>query len=146
VSGPFVVGYDGSEASEPALARAIEEASAAGASVVVVSVAEMPFDPEAPMNYGTYTDTPKMVPLHEPAEQERILGAARKQIDAAAVAADYVWEAGDVATALVREAKDRGAAAIVLGKGHHGRLGRWLGTDVAQEVERSTDCPVIVVD
>ena len=37
-------------------------------------------------------------------------------------------------------------AAIVLGKGHHGRLGRWLGTDVAQEVERSTDCPVIVVD
>ena len=36
-----------------------------------------------------------------------------------------------MATALVREAKDRGAAAIVLGKGHHSRLGRWLGTDVA---------------
>ena len=146
MSGPIVVGYDGSEAAEPALARAIEEASAAGASVVVVSVAEMPFDPEAPMNYGTYTDRPAGVPIYEPAEQEEILGAARARLDAAGVRADYVWEAGDVATALVREAKDRGAAAIVLGKGHHGRLGRWLGTDVAQEVERSAECPVIVVD
>lgn len=146
MSGPFIVGYDGSEASEPALARAVEEASAAGASVVVVSVAEMPFDPEAPMNYGTYTDAPAMPRLYEPAEQEQILGAARARIDAAGVEADYVWEAGDVATALAREARDRGAAAIVLGKGHHSRLGRWLGTDVAQEVERSADCPVIVVD
>jgi nucleotide-binding universal stress UspA family protein len=146
VSGPYIVGYDGSDAAEPALARAIEEASAAGASVVVVSVAEMPFDPEAPMNYGTYTDAPAMPPLYEPAEQEQVLGGARARLEAAGVDADYVWEAGDVATALVREAKDRGAAAIVLGKGHHGRLGRWLGTDVAQEVERSADCPVIVVD
>ena len=113
---------------------------------MVVSVAEMPFDPEAPMNYGTYTDAPKSVPLHEPGEQEQVLAAARARIDAAGVEADYVWEAGDVATALVREAKDRGAAAVLLGKGHHGRLGRWLGTDVAQEVERSAGCPVIVVD
>jgi nucleotide-binding universal stress UspA family protein len=146
VSGPFVVGYDGSEASEPALGRAIQEASSAGASVVVVSVAEMPFDPEAPMSYGTYTDAPTSIPIRESPELERILGLARERIDAAGVQGDYVWEAGDVATALVREAKDRGAAAIVLGKGHHGRLGRWLGTDVAQEVERSSDCPVIVVD
>lgn len=146
MSGPFVVGYDGSEASEPALARAIEEARSNGARVVVVSVAEMPFDPEAPMNYGTYTDAPTSPPIHETAELERILGAARERIDAAGVEGDYVWEAGDVATALAREAKDRGAAAIVLGKGHHSRLGRWLGTDVAQEVERSADCPVIVVD
>jgi nucleotide-binding universal stress UspA family protein len=146
VSGPFVVGYDGSEASEPALARAIEEARSNGARVVVVSVAEMPFDPEAPMNYGTYTDAPTSPPIPETAELERILDAARERIDAAGVEGDYVWEAGDVATALAREAKDRGAAAIVLGKGHHSRLGRWLGTDVAQEVERSADCRVIVVD
>ena len=85
MSGPVIVGYDGSEASEPALGRAIEEASAAGATVVVVSVAEMPFDPEAPINYGTYTDTPKSVPLHEPPELEQILGAARERIDAAGV-------------------------------------------------------------
>ena len=146
MSGPFVVGYDGSEASEPALARAIEEARSNGARVVVVSVAEMPFDPEAPMNYGTYTDAPTSPRIHETAELEGILDAARERIDAAGVEGDYVWEAGDVATALAREAKDRGAAAIVLGKGHHSRLGRWLGTDVAQEVERSSDCPVIVVD
>ena len=78
MSGPVIVGYDGSAASEPALARAIEVASAAGATVVVVSVAEMPFDPEAPMNYGTYTDMPTSVPLQEPPELEQILGAARE--------------------------------------------------------------------
>lgn len=146
MSGPIVVGYDASETSEPALARALEEASTAGTSVVVVSVAAMPFDPEGPMNYGTYTDVPVSVPLVEPSETEQILDAARKRIDAAGIEADYVWEAGDVSSALIREARDRGASAIVVGKGHHSRLGRWLGTDVAAEVERSADCRVIVVD
>ena len=104
MTGPIVVGYDASETSEPALARALEEATAAGTSVVVVSVAAMPFDPEGPMNYGTYTDAPKSVPLVEPSETEQILDAARARIDAAGIEADYVWEAGDVASALVREA------------------------------------------
>jgi nucleotide-binding universal stress UspA family protein len=147
VSAPIVVGYDGSEASEAALGRAIEEARVAGAKLVVVTVAPLPLEAAGPMSFGTLGDgfaTP--LPVVEPPEFEQTQAAAAERIDAASVEADYVWETGDPSTALVREARERGAAAIVVGHGHHSRLGRWLGTDIAKEVERDAGCPVIVVE
>jgi nucleotide-binding universal stress UspA family protein len=144
---PIVVGYDGSDASEAALGRAIDEAKSAGARLVVVSVAPMPLDAAGPMSFGTLGDgfaTP--LPLVEPPEMDAVISAAAERVDAASVQADYVWETGDPAAAIVREARDRSAAAIVVGHGHHSRLGRWLGTDIAAEVERDAGCRVIVVE
>ena len=149
MSAPIIVGYDGSEGAEAALARAIEEASEASAELVVVAVAPMPVDPgiSASGVLGPLGDMPvTMLPLVEPPEVERLLGLARDRIEAAGVAGDYVWDAGDPAEAIVREAQARGAGLVVVGKGHHSRLGRWLGTDVAAEVERAAGCPVIVVE
>jgi nucleotide-binding universal stress UspA family protein len=147
VSGPIVVGYDGSDASEAALGRAIEEAREADAKLVVVTVAPMHLEAGAPTSFGTLGDgfaTP--VPVVEPPEFEATHAAAAERIDAASVQADYVRETGDPSAALIREARQRGAAAIVVGHGHHSRLGRWLGTDIAAEVERDAGCPVIVVE
>ena len=146
---PVVVGYDGSEASRPALARAISDAAASGASLVVVSVAAMPLEAEGPMAYGTLGDGPvPVLPITPPPAIQGVLDEAREQIDAAGIEADYVWETGVPVSALLREARDRNAAAIVVGKGHHSRLGRWLGTDVAAELEREAPegCNVIVVE
>jgi nucleotide-binding universal stress UspA family protein len=145
----MVVGYDGSEAARPALARAIADAAESGARLVVVTVAVMPLEAEGPMSFGTLGDgPPETLSIVAPPEIERVLDEAREQIDAAGVDADYVWETGVPVTALVREARDRDAAAIVVGKGHHTRLGRWLGTDVAAEVEHAAPegCRVIVVE
>ena len=58
MSSTIVVGYDGEDAATRALDRAIEEARAGGDELVVVSVAEMPFNPEGPQNFGTLDDTP----------------------------------------------------------------------------------------
>jgi nucleotide-binding universal stress UspA family protein len=144
---PVVVGYDGTPAGEAALGRALEEVAASGGKLVVVSVSEMPLEVEGPMSFGTLGDGPAAtLPLVEPPEIEGLQAAARERIEAAGVEADYVWETGEPAGAIVREARDRGAAAIVVGKGHHSRLGRWLGTDTAAEVERAAGCPVIVVE
>jgi nucleotide-binding universal stress UspA family protein len=146
---PVVVGYDGSEASQPALTRAISDAAGSGASLVVVSVAAMPLNAEGPMAYGTLSDGPvPVLPIAPPPEIQGVLDEAREQIDAAGIDADYVWETGVPVAALLREARDRNAAAIVVGKGHHSRLGRWLGTDVAAELEREAPegCNVIVVE
>jgi nucleotide-binding universal stress UspA family protein len=146
---PVVVGYDGSEASQPALARSISDAAGSGASLVVVSVAAMPLNAEGPMAYGTLSDGPvPVLPIAPPPEIQGVLDEAREQIDAAGIEADYVWETGVPVAALLREARDRNAAAIVVGKGHHSRLGRWLGTDVAAELEREAPegCEVIVVE
>jgi nucleotide-binding universal stress UspA family protein len=144
---PIVVGYDGSAAADAALSRAIDDATAARGRLVVVTVAPLPVDVESPMTFGTLGDSPPPVlPAYPPPEVERLLADARDRVDAAGLEADYVWEAGEPAGALVREARDRGAAALFVGKGHHSRLGRWLGTDVAAEVERAAGCRVVVVD
>ena len=147
MSTTIVVGYDGEDAAARALDRAIEEARAGGDELVVVSVAEMPFNPEGPQNFGTLDDTPaRMIPLVEPEELEPVREQARAKIEAAGIAADYVWGAGEPASAIVGAAKDRGARLVVLGAHHHGMLSRLLGTDVAAVVKRDAGCDVLVVD
>ena len=80
-----------------------------GDELVVVSVAEMPFNPEGPQNFGTLGDTPaRMIPLVEPEELEPVREQARAKIEAAGIAADYVWGAGEPASAIVGAANDRG--------------------------------------
>jgi nucleotide-binding universal stress UspA family protein len=145
-AGPIVVGYDGSEHSVPALERAVEEAAGSGRRLVVVAVVAMPLDPEGPMPTGVLGDEVTALELDAPPEVERELAGARERIEAAGVEADYVWEAGEPSGALLREARDRGASLIVVGKGRHNRLARWLGTDVAADVERDAECPVLVVE
>jgi nucleotide-binding universal stress UspA family protein len=146
VTGPIVVGYDGHEAAGRALDRAIEEAAATGADIVVVAVLELPFNPEGPQSFGALDDSPaRMIPLVEPPELEPVLAAARERVEAAGLTADYAWAAGDPAGAIVGEAEDRGASLVVLGSHHHTLLGRLLGNDVGAEVKRRADCDVIVV-
>ena len=150
VSGPIVVGYDGSAPSDAALARAVEEAQTAGSRLVVVSVVEMPLEAEGPIGFGFGVgigDAPlPPLPIVPPPEIEALLDRARQSVEAAGVEADYVWETGDPAGSILNEARDRGAAAIVVGQGHHSLLGRWLGTHTAAEIERAAGCRVVVVD
>jgi nucleotide-binding universal stress UspA family protein len=145
VSAPVVVGYDGSDSAHPALTRAIEEAAAAGGKLVVVAASPLPVDPSGPVSMGVLGDEVFAVPLEEPPEIERVLADARGRVEEAGIQADYVWDAGDAAAAILREAQERGAGLIVVGKGHHGRLARWLGTDVAASVEHHAGCRVLVV-
>jgi nucleotide-binding universal stress UspA family protein len=143
----IVVGYDGEEPATRALDRAIDEAQRSKGRLVVVAVSEMPLNPEGPQSFGTLDDSPaRMIPLVEPPELEPVFAAARERIEAAGLDADYAWAAGEPASAIVGEARDRGAAVVVLGSHHHGLFSRLLGTDVAAEVKRSAGCDVIVVD
>lgn len=147
MSATIVVGYDGEEPAARALDRAIEEARSADAELLVVSVAEMPLNPEGPLNYGTLDDSPaRMMPLVEPAALEPVLEQARTKIEAAGIVGDYVWAAGEPASAIVGAAKDRGAQLIVLGAHHHGIFSRLMGGDVAGQVKRDAGCDVLVVD
>ena len=69
MAGTIIVGYDGHESAQHALARAIEEAQKSASSLVVVAIAEMPLNPEGLQNYGTLDDSPvQMMPLVEPPE------------------------------------------------------------------------------
>ena len=52
----ILVGYDGSEGGRRALDRAIAEAHESKAHITVISVENMPLDPEAPRHFGTLGD------------------------------------------------------------------------------------------
>lgn len=143
----IVVGYDGGEASERALNRAIDEARKDRAQLVVVAVAEMPLNPEGPQNFGTLDDSPaRMIPLVEPPELEPVLAQAKERVESAGLTGEYMWAAGEPANEIVEAAKDRGAGLIVIGSHHHSLLARILGPDVATQVKRDAGCDVIVAD
>jgi nucleotide-binding universal stress UspA family protein len=143
----IVVGYDGEQPASRALDRAIQEAQASEAHLVVVSVAEMPLDPEGPQTFGALDDSPaRMMPLIEPTELSPVLAAARERIEESGVPADFMWSAGEPAATIVAAAHDRDAELVVLGSHHHGLLSRLLGTDVASEVKRSAGCDVLIVE
>jgi nucleotide-binding universal stress UspA family protein len=147
VSSTIVVGYDGEEPAVWALERAIDEAREANAKLLVVSVAELPLNPEGPQNFGTLDDTPaRMIPLVEPPELKPIFVEARAKIAAAGLVGDYLWSAGEPASAIVGAAKERGAELIVLGSHHHSLFSRVMGGDVADQVKRDAGCDVLLVD
>ena len=143
----IVVGYDDHDAAKRALDRALEEAKASGAQLVVVSVVELPLDPEGPQNFGTLDDSPaRMIPLVVPEELEPVLAHARERVAAEGVSADFLWAAGDPANVLVDVARDRKASLVVVGSHHHSFLAKLVGADVAAEVKRSAGADVVVVE
>jgi nucleotide-binding universal stress UspA family protein len=143
----IVVGYDRSEASVRALERAAEEAREHHARLIVLAVFEMPLDPRDQLQFGTSGDgTPITGGFTAPPDITEALEDARSRLEQAGVAADYVWAPGEPGRLIVDVAKERHAKAIVVGRHHHGMLGRLFGSDVAADVERDAECRVIVVD
>lgn len=142
-----LVGYDDKAPAQRALERAIAEATAARGGLVVVSVFELPLDPEAPRYFGTLDDGPAaQVSPELPPELEPVLAHAHQRIAEAGIAADLLWAAGEPAGVIVEAARERKATLVVLGAHHHGFLSRAFGTDVAAEVERKLGAGVIVVE
>ena len=144
--GPVVVGYDAKEPAQRALARAIEEATSRNVPLVVVSIEEMPLDPEGPQNFGSINEPLRSIPLEAPDEVQEVFAKARVAVEAAGVSADYLWAAGDPAQVIADAAKDRKASAVVLGAHHHRFMDSLFGTDVPAEVEQHLGADVIVVE
>ena len=143
----IVVGYDGEQAAERALDRAIEEARGSGARLVVVAVLALPLNPEGPQNFGTLDDSPaRMIPLVVPPELEPVQQHAAERISAEGIEAELFWAVGDPAQEIVDAAREHKASVVIVGSHHHSLLGRLLRLDVAAEAERELDAKVIAVD
>jgi nucleotide-binding universal stress UspA family protein len=145
VSG-ILVGFDDSAAARRALDRGIAEAKERGARLVVLSVFEVPLDPQADRFFGTLDDIADWEgkPIAPPPELVGLLGQARDEVEAAGVKADFVWAAGEPGRAIVDAARDARADLVVLGEHHHGFLAGLFGTDVAATVERELGSAVVV--
>jgi nucleotide-binding universal stress UspA family protein len=148
-SGPVIIGYDGSPASECALQEAGPVLAPDRALVVVVWEADVPFDliaaPSllpAPIDIRTALDLDEK--LYEAARRLAEHGAALAReagfkAEALAVADDVT-----VAATLVRLAEEHDAPVVVLGAHGHKPMTQALLGGTTQDVMRRAPCPVLV--
>jgi len=142
----ILVGYDGSDGGKRALERAIAEAHESRGRVTVLSVANMPLDPDVPRNFGTLSDisADEGKALPPPPDVVAHLTEASDRLASAGLDASLTWKAGDPGRAIVETAKEIRAQVIVLGEHHHGLLGNLFGADVDAAVQREAGCEVIL--
>jgi nucleotide-binding universal stress UspA family protein len=161
----IVVGYEGSEASERALARAAELAEALAARLVVVSVSrsallpatvpvaetETVFAPSpvgGPMPSGDTVPLPgaEPEPSAVPSElAQRRLEQARMTLARRRLEAEYVAAVGSPAEKLLEVADEREADLIVVGTREHGFLERLVARPVDEAVARQAERDVLLV-
>ncbi|HEX4747050.1 MAG TPA: universal stress protein [Gaiellaceae bacterium] len=133
----IVVGYDGTEASQRALARAGDLAKAFGSSVVVTSVSSV--------MTGTSRGGGSVDPTDSPEQHDALLEEARGTLGAGGITAEAVLGVGDPAEAIVQLAEERGADLIVVGTREPGFFERVLGHSVSAAVQRHARCDVLIV-
>jgi len=140
------VGFDDSPAARRALERGIAEAAQRKSRLIVLSVFEVPLDPQVDRFFGTLDDIADWEgkPITPPPELVGLLGQARDEVEAAGLRAEFMWAAGEPGNAIVEAARDAGVETVVLGEHHHGFLAGLFGTDVAAAVERELGSAVIV--
>jgi nucleotide-binding universal stress UspA family protein len=142
----ILVGFDGSDGGRRALDRAIEEAEASTVHLTVISVENMPLDPEAPRHFGTLGDisASEGAPLAAPPDVVQHLQEANERLSKAGVSADLTWAAGEPGAEIVEAAKRVRANLIVVGEHHHGFLSSLFGANVDEEVQRAAGCEVVL--
>jgi nucleotide-binding universal stress UspA family protein len=133
----IVVGYDETEPSKRALARAAELAQAFKARIVVTSVARV-LTP-GPRGMGGL-DPVDPVELHE-----EELEHARAFLTERNIEADCQTAVGDPASAIVELAEREDADLIVVGTREPGILERLLGLSVSTSVARRAHRDVLIV-
>ena len=133
----IVVGYDGTEAAERALARASDLAKAFGSSVVVTSVSSI--------LTGTSRGGGSVDPTDSPDAHDSLLDAATSKLADLGVQAETVLGVGDPAEAIVELAEERDADLIVVGTREPGLWERVLGHSVSASVQRHARCDVLIV-
>lgn len=142
----ILVPLDFSSCGPVTLAEALPFASAFGAGILLLHVAEAPRGlPLAARIHPPGAPGPVTVAEWLRADAERGLAKLRAQAEAAGVAADVAVETGRVAEAILAVAKRERVRMIVMGT--HGREGiahAMLGS-VAEQVLRAADVPVVTI-
>ena len=141
-----LVGFDDSAAARRALERGIAEAQARNARLIVLSVFEVPLDPQVDRFFGTLDDVADWEgqPIAPPPELVGLLAQAHDEVEAAGLHAEFMWAAGEPGNAIIEAARDARVDTVVLGEHHHGFLAGLFGSDVATAVERELGSTVIV--
>ena len=139
VHGDIVVGVDGSDHAQRALAWAIAEAKARGAALHVVTAWSVPGALYGSVGVGGYDEA--RAEFH--AGAEHVAEAAAREAREAGVDASFSVPQGHGADVLVEASRD--ADLLVVGsRGHGGFVGLLLGS-VSGQCAQYAACPVVIV-
>jgi len=134
----ILVAVDGSQASEKALAAAVDLATHYQAELVALSVAE------APEVVGLVDEVDELRQSAE-AHYRRIGEAAVEYARSRGVALRSVVVRGHAADAIVRYAESEGINLIVLGQHGHSRVARFFLGSTSDRVSEHSHCTVMIV-
>jgi nucleotide-binding universal stress UspA family protein len=133
----IVVGYDGTEASERALTRAGDIATAFGSSVILTSI--------SPVMTGAAHGGGSVDPTEPLDAHKAMLDVGKGKLAERGVQAETVLGMGDPAEAIVELAEQRDADLVVVGTREPGFWERLLGHSVSASVQRHAHCDVLIV-
>ncbi|MEO5633418.1 universal stress protein [Gaiella sp.] len=132
----IVVGFDETEPSKNALARAADLAEAFGSSVIVTSV--------APVLVGS-REMGGVDPVDSPELHADELAHARTFLAERGLEGQFELAVGDPATAIVDLAERHAADLIIVGTRQHSLISSILGLSVSGTVKRKAHCDVLTV-
>jgi nucleotide-binding universal stress UspA family protein len=138
----FVVGYDGSEGADRALAFAVARAKAGGAELRIVHVLE--WSAYSFLTHEELADRHKRRQEEVERAKEEI-DPVVKRVEAQGVKASAVNRYGHAAELLCKIAQEVGAAQIFIGRTGHSKLEVRLFGSVAGALVQSAPVPVTVV-
>jgi len=146
----IVVGYDGTEPAEHALARAVELAQAFDSTIVVADVVTpQPVEPAVGafglMPYGLGTTAAFDAPVVDEELWRRHRERVESYLGGKGVTHEFAGVVGEPALEIVDVAASRQADLIVVGTREPGFLERLFGGSVSQGVARHARCDVLVV-
>jgi nucleotide-binding universal stress UspA family protein len=136
VSGPIIVGYDGSDAAQEAVRTACQLREE-GTVVTVVHAFDVPFQVDVYPWFSDFRDACRDV-------AEEVVGAAREFVSGDERAILYEAIEGKPADALARKAKEIDADMIVVGSRGLGAVRAAIGSVTLRLIHRAP-CPVLVV-
>lgn len=135
----IVVGYDDTEPSKRALARAAELAAAFEGHVHVVSVAPLLVGASAARGIGPFD------PSDSPELHREELRHAAAFLEERGIAGEYAVAYGEPSDALVDYAGSHGADLVVVGTREAGVLERVVAPSVSGALRRHAHCDVLIV-
>ncbi|MDC0737980.1 universal stress protein [Cognatishimia sp. SS12] len=143
MSEKYVVGFDGSQAAERALAFAVDHAKATGGSVVIAHVLEW-----SPYSFLTPTELEERHKRRSE-ELDRAEKALMKPVvdglAGSGVTIETSIKYGHIAEQLGKIAEDAGASQIVIGRNGHSGIGSRLFGSVAGSLAQTSPVACTIV-
>ena len=143
MSAKFMVGYDGSAASQRALDFAVDQAALQGGSIVLVHVLE--WSPYSFLSAAELEERHKRRTEEMARAEAVVIAPVLEKIRATGVSAESKIRDGHIADTICKIAADMGAVQIIIGRNGHTQMGSRIFGSVAGHLAQAAPVPCTIV-